>query len=71
MRPLYLLRDTDNRQLTLAFYVDRGSPQEQAAYKYKPGTVIGIQRAFWHGFADGQQGVRIETEDFNDVSVRS
>jgi hypothetical protein len=68
---MYHLRDTDGRRMLLAFHLTRGSLQESKASMFEPGSVVCIKRPFYHGFADGQEGIRIEDENFHNVTVRA
>jgi hypothetical protein len=70
IRPMYHLRDSDGRRMLLAFHLTRGSLQESKASMLEPGSVVCFKRPFYHGFADGQEGIRIEDENFHNVTVR-
>lgn len=66
---MYHIRDCNGEQFLLAFHLSRGSQAEKAAYDLKPGMTICFEQPFWHGFSDGQEGLRIEDDDFKSVKV--
>lgn len=57
-RPLYIVKDTSGRRITLAFYLEREPVTKVLGLK--PGSTLSIFGAVQHQFLDGQQGIRIE-----------
>jgi hypothetical protein len=70
IRPMYQVRDKTGKKLLLAFHVTHPRKKENAQQLlYQPGTLVSIRNAAQHRFADGQEGLRIEDEQFENVEV--
>lgn len=71
-RPMYRMRDKDGETFLLAFYLDNSANPAtvQKLKSYKPGDMMCIENALSHQFMDGQEGVRLEDEELDDVTVR-
>jgi hypothetical protein len=67
---MYQVRDKTGKKLLLAFHVTHPRKKEKAQQLlYQPGTLVSIRNATQHRFADGQEGFRIEDEQFENVEV--
>lgn len=72
LRPMYIVKDRDDKEFLVAFYLDRGVhfPPDHPNWRkwLSPGNVMAIMYAHKRAFMDGQVGVRIE--DWESVKVR-
>jgi len=67
IRPTYQAKDTDGYNILIAFHTDDRSPH--ILDQCQVGDTIAIMYANSHIFADGQSGIRVESDDMVKVCI--
>ncbi|KAJ1303915.1 hypothetical protein OPQ81_008326 [Rhizoctonia solani] len=68
-RPFYHVRDTEGKEIFVAFYLGSANPLQKELAQLSVGQMMSFRGAFQHQFMDGQVGLRIEDEDLENLKV--
>lgn len=68
---MYRAKDAKGDELLVAFYLNNGNPRDAELRTFQPGQTMCFLKPQFHYFFDGQQGLRIEDEQLDDLKVRS